>query len=516
MTYFTFYKNSETFEKFIVKSLEFLEPKIKVIEDDIKGLVNPDFDNILCLSGYEVSIKRFQNTYQFNLNKIPSRTKLEIKFGCELETCFVINCKGKEVIRQLKNILKITDNDNLQRQLTKESDGFLWARIVLFHLRTNIIPDLTENFLNKFTYAFIFESYHNKTGIYIDLKTGEILATKLPEDSYKTLIFEPDGSIQCDIDSEDTLPISCEIVTPILNSIEDLKLLYEGIVSKTCNQSNKSMGFHVNISAVKRGETKPITLTDTMLMELVYTYLPYEKKFYKDLRGENSYYAPKLKDYLNDKENFLKVQEKVLHLNNEPIDIDEYYTPYGLAIQELVTHISKVKQLAITNHKKINVIEFRVFPSKNNIETLIQYTQDAINIFQTAMNNYCKNARKILSKIQSQNLLYKDITSEGPFTYKEFTYNELIHIQIFKNILWYNKKNFFGKKTKKYFHIWNLYKYTDYKIYAVLSFDIDEKLQHYVYEITYVYNTEEEKYVFSNPRPLTNEEFKEIRNETDY
>jgi hypothetical protein len=162
------------------------------------------------------------------------------------------------------------------------------------------------------------------------MRNGNIVSKNLKDEGYRTLIFEPDGSIKCDKTQSkdevgnvyDSIPVPCEIVTPVLSSIEDLRILYEGLLPKhndfPCNQSNPSMGFHVNVSAVDE-KGKIVELTRGMFAELIYDWLPYEKKNYKSLRGEGSVYAKKIQDYINDDENIKLSGMLISNKNDEKL-----------------------------------------------------------------------------------------------------------------------------------------------------------------------------------------------------
>jgi hypothetical protein len=172
--------------------------------------------------------------YTFKINKVPK--EIYIRYGCELETCFIMDCNSKG-----------TDKSESNELLSEEN----WTENVIEYLTLNIIPYLKKEFLNRFRYAFV-KGYHEKYGVYLDLKNGKVLSSELKDiNEYETLVFSPDGSIECD---DDTNAIPCEIISPVLSSINEIKILYEGLMTETCQQANRSMGFHVNVSAVDENE----------------------------------------------------------------------------------------------------------------------------------------------------------------------------------------------------------------------------------------------------------------------
>ncbi len=404
MSYYLYESEKQTFELFITDCLNDLfnfDKTNEIKEDELNKVVNPDFENILYINNSEVLIvpenKKFSHSkyYKFTINVVPKN--ITINFGCELETCFLLNCRIKEndkkvVIENLgKNIL-------LSLPLIKKGDT--WTNLIIYHLKANIIPYLSTEFIKKFRFAYILPEYHSKKRIYLDLKNGRIVNNINETEEYKTLIFEPDSSIKCSTsENNDEIAIPCEIVTPILESIDDIKLLYDGLLSRECNKSNKSMGFHVNVSAVNENG-KQVILTRGILTELMYKWLPYEKKNYKKLRGEGSIYARKIKDILNDNYKLQMLNQLIKTKNGDKIDNDEYFEKYGLNSWLITNEISNEKFYSITNHKQNNVIEFRVFPSDTNINILLEYTQDAIDIFQSSINKYINNPEKTIIKLQ--------------------------------------------------------------------------------------------------------------------
>jgi hypothetical protein len=209
------------------------------------------------------------------------------------------------------------------------------------------------------------------------------------------------------------------------------------------------MGFHVNVSAVDENG-KIVKLTKGMFAELIYDWLPYEKKNYRTFRGEGSDYAQKIQDYIND-DNFIKiVYENVVNKNNEKLKVSEIYEPYGVALWYINRLINKEKMLSMTHHKQNNVIEFRLFNSSTDIEKLISYTQDAITVFRGAIQKYCSNPIETLIQIQKNNLRYKYLTLEIPIKNFKGSYYDFMEYLSFRKdskptkIAFYIKRGFFG------------------------------------------------------------------------
>jgi len=440
MSNYVFNSNEQTFEEFVSESI-LKESKNKLVfkPEDLKGLLNPIFDNILYQNRHEIYIEYHTSSYVFKITKIPSKLNM-INFGCELETCFIMNCNNKNLDVSYKKLFKLT-----------------WTEKVAYYLQNNVIPYLKNEFTEKFRYGAIYNGYHNNNGILLDMKTNKILDISANlDESYKTLIFEPDGSIECD-EKEGVITLPCEIVTPILSSIDDLKILYEGLsISENCNQSNKSMGFHVNVSGIDI-KNQIIPLTYGFLNELIQEWLPYEKKHYKTLRPESGSYAQSLSDRI---ENLYKNNTHV-NLENKNLYIDDYTQKNGPYIRELISIINHTKNNSITNYKQINVIEFRVFGSNNNISKLIDYTQDAMNVFQSAMNRYLKDVVDITSSIQKVNTQIKyslidksllDLSKINEFIYIFYFFRGASqkinskYINLYSNIVYIENKKLFGSK----------------------------------------------------------------------
>lgn len=453
MSKYDFYDESkESFEKFLARNL-----KSKISASSLKGLVNPEFDNVLFerienskgqVIKYETEIlQRENNYYEFKHHSIPN--KIDIRFGCELETCFVLNC-NKNFTQEINEIL---ENENIFTFERWKNPG-KWQNLIVFHLRNNIIPFLSKEFINKFRFSYIYPGYHSERGIFLDMKNGTIVNEDMQDEGYRTLIFEPDPTINCDVaanEEYDFFPIGCEIVTPVLSSIEDLKILYNGLISKNCNQSNASMGFHVNVSAIDE-QGNIVKLTKGMLAELIYEWIPYEKEHYTKLRGyEDSVYAQRLQTIFEHIKFIKLFNQNVVYKNDEPIKNFDIYKPYNIGLQYLIDTVNINKYLSMTHHKNNNVVEFRVFNSSVDINTLIQYTQDTISIFKNAIQRYIDNPQETLVKIQNSNLMYKHLHLRETFDTFTGTVDEFIDLCFYYHInffVFYEKPRLFGAPKK--------------------------------------------------------------------
>jgi hypothetical protein len=530
MSKFEFFDSRvENFESFISRNVGCADEK------DLKGLVNEEFDNTLfCnnvprgknLKGYEIEVKNLHSGYyEFETHEIPKASSLSPRFGCELEVCFILNCR-KDDRQEIESILQ---GDKMP------SSGYRWQNLIYYHLRNNIIPYLSKEFTSIFRFAYIKPGYHSESGIMLDLTNGRIVNKDAKGDEYRTLIFEPDSSIQCkssqskDIAGNvyDSIPISCEIVTPILSSVQDLKILYEGLLPKvddySCIQSNSSMGFHVNVSMVS-DKGKIVKLTKGMLSELIYEWLPYEKKHYKNLRGKRNAYAQKLQEYINSEETIRFLTSRVANKNDDEIGVSDIYDPYGLAMWYMVNLINSVKYLSMTHHKNNNVVEFRVFNSNDDIDKLLSYTQDAINIFSSAIKRYCENPIETIVAIQKNNLKYKYLDLETPFkSALVYDYDNIFDTEILERyltirgdakikVIYSEKSKFLGLGVKRVY-------YTD--LYNLLASDLFYSSKNYI--IIY-YNTLNKYYryelniydaiIAGKPIEISKQEFQKLDDES--
>jgi hypothetical protein len=498
MAYYLYESDKTSFEEFV--SLALKDQGIKFKPKELKDLVNPDFDNVLYRDGNEIYFEKVRDSekpyYYFKINKLPQ--KIDIRFGCELETCFVLNCATGEA-----------GYEEASQILSKEK----WSDGVIYHLRNTIIPSLSEEFKKRFTYAFV-KGYHARQGNYVDLRNGNLVSESIASDEYKTLRFEPDASIKCE-EVEGQVPYPCEIISPILSSVKEIKLLYEGLmINESCAQSNKSMGFHVNVSAVDENG-KMVELTRGMLTELIYGWLPYEKKNYKALRGVGSYYAKKLEDVVNsiDKKKVLDIIVK--NKNGGEINNYEYFSPYGLNIWNAYKNVNSEKYYSMTHHKNNNVVEFRVFPSKNDLKLLLSYTQDAINVFKSSLESYVYNPERTLMNLQKTYINYKYDMS---FPVKEFSGNydamyELLSLisAVKINFIYREKRSFFFFDDISFqYYFGEPGKTEGYR--SIIKYKLPGgNIKYYSYDYIYDIKDDEAYISFSNPIEISSEEFKGLQ-----
>jgi hypothetical protein len=409
----------ETFHQFITRALQ----ELKIISKRIKSIdvtyLNEETTYFI-YNGNQIFLEKAENNfYEIQVTPLPS--SFDIRYGCELETCFVLNCSTNEFDEYIVKKLKEKKEEKNYGKKLKD-----WKELIIFHLQKNLVPKFSKEFIKRFPYAYIM-SYHNKEALYIDLKSGEVIYDSKKVDNYNSLQFAQDASVKCgDSNKNDTsLTVHCEIISPILNDISEIKLIYENIISETCNLSNDSAGFHVNVSIVEKNkEQTPIKLTPGILFEICKQWYPFEKKHYTEYRGQGSSYAKNISEMVDDTEFMKIIYEKK---DGTPIEDSDILIPenkYGLRTLFAMKRI-ETKFTSLHLKKKIDVLEFRVFPSKNKMKELIDYTKKAISIIKKSMKNFLENYNDISYEYNSLISNYKEtkytkfkwFNFKGPLSY---------------------------------------------------------------------------------------------------
>lgn len=383
MTYFR-QKENQSYEKYLVESLK----ELKVLPKSVKKFPQ-EFDedhDYYIVNHQQITLREGDNDYkEFRVNPVPE--DFSIRYGCELETCFVLNCSMKKVEKDIREIF-------VEKNQTGKVFWRDWEKLILYHIRVNLVPTFTKKFLEKFRYAYIM-GYHQEEAIFVDLKTGLQIFDSKKVDTYKTLQFAQDASVKCgdsDPDNE-SLTVHCEIISPILEDITDIKLIYENLISQICNESNESSGFHVNVSAAD-SKGKEIELTPGLLFEICHQWYPYEKKNYPDLRGDNNHYAVNMSLLVDnlDLVNYFYKRHDGKRITKEELFVPE--KSYGL--RNLI-YMDEIEGKYHSLHLKpnSNILEFRVFPSSSDMSILLKYVKDALKIIEKAFTNFIKDPEKI-------------------------------------------------------------------------------------------------------------------------
>ena len=400
MKYYQWNSENHSLDDFITECLK----DLNVISKKSKKKYNFD-TNIFSVNNYEVSYESYENDYySFDIQKIPE--SITIQFGCELETCFVLNCTTDEFNDKIeKKLIEIKENP------IEAKKSFKWGDLILYHLRTNIIPFLSKKFLKRFSYAYIMK-YHQGNAVYVDLSKGMIVDSKKPVDDYYTLQFAQDSSVKCgDSDPKDkSLTVHCEIITPVLDDISDLKLLYENLFLSKCGSSNKSSGFHVNISVLNDDQIK---FTPWLMMELSKHWYNFEKKYYQEYRGtEFNKYARNLSEYADNLE-LMKIGFQCK--DGKEITQEDLNKEYGIKNLYYVDQFN-YKYTSLFR-KSEDLLEFRVFPSKTDLKLLIDYTNKAIDIVEKSLSAYVNDHEKLMKIYESLENEY-EFNTPIYYTYK--------------------------------------------------------------------------------------------------
>ena len=275
------------------------------------------------------------------------------RFGVELEICVKLNseCLGKNTDINPKSsnwieMFKIYADSYLKNSPTVEKIKEKYEYIYV-----------TEN--EKYGYSYIY-----------DLKDFTLKSQK-GRIKYDRPFFTVDKSVQCgDYEEEynntinqdiirDTFHI--EFVSPILDSITKLKDLLEfiGLTKPNCFISNKSAGFHVNVSLYNNETEKTLILGKEFFNNSFYPkYKKWETEWYPKVRKEKTRYASPLGN-LNNANNIYKAS-------------------------------AATKYVALYR-KNPELYEFRLFGSNNNINTLLEYTTESITLLAESYKEWATN-----------------------------------------------------------------------------------------------------------------------------
>jgi hypothetical protein len=413
MSYYQ-YRSDVSFEEFVIKSLKYMKKDLLPKKFTIKNFkeanveLNPEkmVTNFVTDNGYEVQISKQENNYyEFTIEKIPE--SFNLLFGCELETCMNLDCTSDAYDNFIKSELNFLKNEIEDYNESQKR----WKNLILFHLQINIIPYLTPAFLKRFKYAYIMP-YHAPSAFYVDLSNGVKISSLKKVDEYKTLQFAQDISVKCGdskIPEDNNLSVHCEIISPILNNLSELKLLYDNIISKTCNYSNSSTGFHVNISIVDQDKNS-YKLSPSFQMELFKNWYEFEEAHYEEYRGEGTIYAKRVGNYFKDNEMINVLYSK--KSEDSVITEEEILSDYGLK-SLIFMEKTKKKMHSIYKKPNTNILECRIFPGKNDGALLIDYTKKALEVVKNSMNYYIKNYTTLC-------MLYNGLVNKYKLNYPSF------------------------------------------------------------------------------------------------
>lgn len=386
-------------------------------------------------------------------NKIPS-SDITIKYGVELEICIKLDSKCIKRDIDTGSII-YTHRDNNSEHNIDTTNPKEWYDLTAIYLDSYIKQRAKTNnqfkrLLNKLkdTYKFfvVTNTPKNKKYNYIyDLDKLQLIRKDGIID-YKSPIITTDISVKCgdykylynkrrmptldeikkeynitnDNDIEHTFHI--EFVTPILscdpiigkNGISyDLSPLNElflliGMDKQGCYVTNKSQGFHVNLSLVnnKTGKGLPL-LREFFKTQFFKNYIEWEKEAYPKYRKEESEYAMPLYSIINPNNNS------------------------GYA------KIASNKYVSLHRKDLPELVEVRLFSATNDYKGLVGRTKEAIALLYSSYNKW-------YSSIQSS--IYPDRPIKNSTRKKRNNYINLgskpnINIRNTKRFKTKNKRN---------------------------------------------------------------------------
>ena len=376
----------------------------------IPTTLNPNsLKNIFVYEGYEFNILKVdENRYKLMIYKpelsltpkvSTSKTLLPsndlFKFGCELETCLSLECIDP-LTKEIKTLF---------RELKETGKKSRWRKLMLIYIKEVVLKNADSDFI--MTFPKICIATEPKSGLVdyiINTATGEVDEEKvLNFNEYIT--FTRDSSLVCG-DSKDNdakykyLPskysIHCEIITPTMNSIDELKILYKSVVNPWCLEYNPSTSFHVNVSFIK-----PVYFSFGFCDELIKNYKEFEERNYR-LRNyqDTTIYALKLfndmiYNIIDDIGSIMYYDDMIPYRNKSKKFLKEgYYRSY-------IDFNEKYSSLYCKSNR---LIEFRLFSSDNDMENIMGYLKDSISLLKDIYENYRNNFNKGFINFQKINL----------------------------------------------------------------------------------------------------------------
>jgi hypothetical protein len=424
-----FNDSKKSFKKFIK---DILNDKYGVKISDTKlNILNENIvNNILIIGDYEFNISRkSERKYEISYYKINKDKEVKFLFGCELETCILTQCSNHNLLVKL-NEYKDMENEKLVIEY--------WVMLVKTYIENIIFKYTNDEFISKFRYGCIIVHPKNNIIDYIiDFKRKIIYKNKDENiiNKYKYLIFTRDSSLVCGDNleayefSKETMTkeklqknsFHCEIVSPKLNDINDIIVLYQTLFKNSCFKGNESSAFHVNISMLNNKNEK-IYFSKGFLDCFLDLYEKYENKNYDKFRPYGSWYAKRIKEYslgytyknIKSIMNF-KNSEEVENFNKNFLEGKKYYRSF-IDFQDN----PNAKYNSIHTKEKY-IMEFRLFPSEDDKKILMNYVIDSIELLRKANEIYSETYNFYINRLQRLNLEI-EITYEPLRYYEGYVY----------------------------------------------------------------------------------------------
>lgn len=334
-------------------------------------------------------------------NMIPS-PDIAIKYGTELEICVRLDkkCIGRDI--------DTSTSSNALNKWYKLVEIFLDNYIKQRAKTDTTFKKLVDKLYKIYKFIIITDTPKNKEYNYVyDLSTLELIPKKGTID-YTSPIITTDSSVVCgdyahlynsngrlnsikknyNISDENNIDhtFHIEFVTPILTCIPlvfgkngisydlspltDLFLLI-GMDKKGCYVTNKSQGYHVNLSLVNKRTGKGLPLLREFFNSQFFKdYSDWEKMAYPKYRKNTSEYAKPL---------------------------------YSLENKNIYSHIYKNKYVTLHRKDLPELVEIRLFGSSHNYTELVSRTKQVVSLLYSSYNKwysdikmsiYPNNARK--------------------------------------------------------------------------------------------------------------------------
>ena len=398
--------------------------------------------NVFYYSKNQITVTKLHEVvYDIQVTSLPTKIKT-INIGCELEVCLDLYCtkQNKVLLSDELSAFRLKLDVNTEKQTETK-----WVRFLKFYIQDKIVPNLSEEFISRFPKARIaLKPKSGHSDYTVNFKTGQISEDYKPI-TYNYIIFTRDASLVCadtilkpsELGIRDPVyrqTLHCEIITPILDDIDDLKLLYTYILDSKCLDINDSQAFHVNVSLYDENDN-PIYFTSGFINTFLNYFIPYEDKRH---RKENSY-STKLHTYM--KYYIFSKYKSMISLNSpKNKDKDFVFNNFVKGEEYFRSYVDLSEKYLSIHAKSDTLLEFRLFPSHNNYTNLLQYVLDCIKLLNDTNEDFRINYKQRLYKFQQLNLKTKiDYsllnTYEGELYIEDEKFPTLISINNNPNLL---------------------------------------------------------------------------------
>ncbi len=320
------------------------------------------------------------------------------QFGVELEMCVKLDkaCTGQNIILEPRVL-----NNTKSKMIGLEGKYYGENKIQWIdqfkayadnYLKSNpVTPKMRDK------YGYVYVRGYNKYGYdYIyDLTTFE-LKEQTGKIDYLRPFFNTDYILCGDNLKGNNLKkypelsntFSMEFITPILSSLDDLKLLFQfiGLDKKGCFITNKTTGYHVNMSLLDKESKKPIKLTKKYFTDYFYPrFKEWEKYWYPYIREEKTYHAQPLYNMReNQSDNTSAIVEDINVIYNTIKDSKEY------TISIKSDSLYEVRAFGASAYDKKSQ-KSKKFTENPDMHTLLEYTNQSIKMLKRSYDKMISN-----------------------------------------------------------------------------------------------------------------------------